>query len=145
MTTRIQATTTTVLLLGLLLLLPLLVVSCDSSADSATTSARESAPKLDRLIPGGQKLQRGRQQLIQKLIKQGVFTKTSRPGSILRVYTGRAWPTLPIDDKQQFVSVVYAYEFAGKRPDPYMDIVEVWDGFTGKKLGYLCGDDGLHL
>ena len=97
-----------------------------------------------RLIKGGAELQAQRLELIQDLIEQGVFTKMDRPGTMLRVYTGRAWGSLTIDAKRDFVSVVYSYEYAGQRVT-YADLIAVYDGYTGKKLGHMDGDGRLEL
>ena len=110
----------------------------------AFSSCDSAAPEEGRVVAGGAKVQADRKVLIDELIRDGIFTKMERPGSILRVYTGRAWAGLTMDDKRFSVSLVYAYEFSGKRVTA-LDIIVVRDGFTGKKIGDMGGDGRLDL
>lgn len=135
---KMASTVGTVIFGGLaLLIIGMSVIgTCDLKSPNATKSGR--------LIPGGSKKQAQRKELIGKLIANGVFTKIGRPGTMLRVYTGQAWNGLTIDDKRAFVSVVYAHEYAGKHVT-FVDLIAVYDGFTGKELGTMNGEGELDL
>ena len=109
---------------------------------STSITSTQFPAKVGRIIEGGEEKQAQRQTLIQKLIARGVFTKVDRPGSTLRIYTGKLWDTLTVDGKRDFVSVAYAYEYAGKEVQ-ISDIITVYDGFTGKKIAVMGGDGEL--
>jgi hypothetical protein len=77
-------------------------------------------------------MQAQRKKLIEKLMAHGIFLKTGVPGSLPRVWVGLPFYGLPFDEKQQFVSVVYAYYLDGSSE---YDLLVVYDGYTNKKIG----------
>jgi len=73
-----------------------------------------------------------RMELINKLITQGIFQKVEKPGSLPHVWVAPSFYSLNFDDKESFVSVVYAYYFAA---DPKVDLAVLYDSKTGKQVG----------
>jgi len=86
--------------------------------------------------------QAGREKLIKKLQTERVFHKIETPGTLPRLYVAPRFYTLDFDMKQQFVSVVYAYYFDGKK---ITDSVRIYDSKSGKEVGYFALPQGLKL
>jgi hypothetical protein len=76
--------------------------------------------------------QEQRHALIQKLIDNGVFQKHGVPGNTPRVWVRPAFYELDFEEKQKFVSVVYAYYHDGLDS---MDMVIVYDANNNKSVG----------
>lgn len=105
-----------------------------------TATAAPAAP----LVSEAEKArQPARWELIQKLISKGVFTKVEcRAGGLPKLYVGRAFYLLPIDDKKTFVHAVWSY-YVTENADS--NIVVLRDGYSGKDVGKYDADLGLRL
>ncbi len=78
-------------------------------------------------------MQQRREAFIAKLQSAGVFTRVeNRGGGLVRVWTGTAFDGLDFQDKQTFLSLVYAYYFDG---NGFADTVYIYDGRSGKEIG----------
>lgn len=106
--------------------------SVSKPASEATAAIARPAPRPT--VDKSPSMQEGRSKLIQELITAGVFMKTGMPGSRPRVWVDRRFYLLTFDEKQQFVSVVYAYYLDGS--DKYRS-VGVYDGYTNKEIGSM--------
>lgn len=85
-----------------------------------------------------------RWKLIEKMIEQGTFTKvTSSNPAVAHLYVGRLFQELTIDQKKDFVNVVYAY-YHVEAPTELLTVV-LHDGFTGKEIGSYSDGWGLRL
>jgi len=73
-----------------------------------------------------------RWELIQKLIRAGVFIKVEQPAEFPHVYVGATFYNLTFDEKEQFINVIWAYY---KTKNPAADLVVLKDGYTGKEIG----------
>lgn len=85
-------------------------------------------PKVDK----SEEAQKGRADLIQKLIGSGIFEKVEMPGNLPRLWVRQGFHDLEFDAKQKFVSVVYAYYFDGSN---LSDSVRIYDNMSGKEIG----------
>lgn len=113
--------------------LVLLVAMAAIGVYSISIIANSNPPLPDvATIDKSPEKQEARHQLLEKLIKRGVFTKIEQPADLPHAYVGPAFYTLTIDDKQSFVSVVYAYYFDGSDP---VEHVRIFDGYSGKQIG----------
>lgn len=123
----------------------------ESQASGESTSAKTSEPatppaSVDSnapVIDKSEAMQKGRRELIDKLIAQGVFQKVEIPGNLPRLWVQPAFHELDFDAKQKFTSVVYAY---------YVDSgdvsasVRLYDSKTGKEIGsFAAYHGGLEL
>jgi hypothetical protein len=89
-------------------------------------------PAIDR----SRATQERRLELIRKLEREKVFMKTDLSGTVPKIWVDLKFYGLPFDEKQQFVSVVYAF-FDG-------DVVRLYDGYNGKSIGRYT-ETGLSL
>ena len=106
-----------------------IVGACDLNDKAPATSAgKVSAPRVDR-TPAKQK---ERWAFIEKMVRQGVASKVECPGSVARMWVGPVFYRLDFDDKQTFVSVVYAYYYDGSRDE---DFVKLLDSKSGNEVG----------
>lgn len=97
----------------------ILLIGCGPSTPVATI---DKSPQM----------QEKRADLIEELTRLQVFAKIESPGSVPRVWVRPAFYLLDFDQKQNFVSVVYAYHFDGSSAG---DFVRVIDNQTGKEIG----------
>jgi hypothetical protein len=104
----------------------------------AAATPSSSAPRFDK----SKATQVKRQQLIQRLVNERVFTKVGSPGNLPRVWVGPRFYSVDFDTKQQFISVVYAYAFDEV---DIGNLVRVFDGRTNKEIGTYDESTGLHL
>ena len=87
--------------------------------------------------------QEDRWTLINQLIDKGIFYKIEKRARFPHLYVKSLFYTLDFDDKQNFVSVVYAY-YSTK--DPKANMVVLYDSRTNKKIGvFSIVDRGLKL
>ena len=100
----------------------------DAAPKSAVVQKREPLIKIDKSA----EMQEGRLRLLEKLKAQGVFQKVEMPGNLPRLWIAPRFHTIDFDQKQKFVSVVYAYYFDGYNMG---DAVRIFDGKTGKEIG----------
>lgn len=101
----------------------------DETGSSAVVQASEGeAPKVDK----SEAAQKGREDLIQKLIDTGIFQKVEMPGNLPRLWVRQDFHDLEFEAKQKFVSVVYAYYFDGSN---ISDRVRIYDSVSGKEIG----------
>jgi hypothetical protein len=77
-------------------------------------------------------MQQGRLKLLEKLKAQGVFQKVEIPGDLPRLWIAPRFHSLNYEQKEKFVSIVYAYYFDGYS---ITDAVRIYDGKTGKEIG----------
>ena len=89
-----------------------------------------------------QDMQERRRAFIGKLQQQGIFHKLARPASLCHLYVGPRFASLALEDKEQFVNVVYAY-CVTERPND--KIVVLKDYRTGKDIGTYADGWGLRL
>ncbi|UJW87922.1 hypothetical protein [Devosia sp. SL43] len=119
-----------------LVILVLLVVgigylfSLGSGRSTTTASAVAAAPVAT--IDKSEAMQADRLAFLQRMINERVFTKFEQPGTLTRAFVGPAFYAATIDQKQSFVSVVYAYSYDGSNAT---DSVRLFDGQTGKEIG----------
>lgn len=89
----------------------------------------------------GQSKQEKRLALINQMISDGILIKVEKPAQLPRAYVGRAFYSLPFDDKQAVASIILAY-FLDQ--DPKADILILRDGYTNKEIGKF-DEYGLRL
>ena len=88
-------------------------------------------------------MQADRKKLIEKLIEQGVFQKIEVPGFLPRLWVRPGFYIADFDQRESFVSVVYAYYFDGSDPT---DSVKLFDSQSGKEVGsYSIVAGGLKM
>lgn len=107
-------------------------------AQKTSPEPRQSQPAIDKSAA----IQAKRKALLQKLVDLRIFTKIDMPGNLPRVHVGPAFYALDFDQKQSFVSVVYAYHFDGTNK---FDLVRIFDGRTNKPIGTFSASRGLNL
>jgi len=113
----------------------------DGGAKSVPTTASRPAPVAT--IDKSAAMQADRKKLIEKLIGEGVFQKVETPGTLPRVWVRPRFYAAEFDQKQSFVSVVYAYYFDGSSE---ADSVRIFDSRSGKEVGsYSAVQGGLKL
>src|SRR4051812_8012314 len=105
------------------------------------TSGGSSRPAPAKIDKSGD-LQSGRKKLIDDLTSQGVFSEVVRNGSTMP----RAWVTPRFDalnfkDKQNVISVIYAYYFEDQNE---FNSVALINSRTGKEIGRFTSS-GLSL
>jgi len=103
----------------------------------AGPTPQPSRPPLDK----SPQMQQKRQDIIQRLLNERIFIKVETPGTLPRVSVGPRFYNLDFDDKQTFVSVVYAYHFTSQDDG----MVRLMDGRTNKSIGSFTRDFGLKL
>jgi len=88
-------------------------------------------------------MQADRKKLIEKLIEQGVFQKIEVPGFLPQLWVRPGFYIADFDQRESFVSVVYAYYFDGSDPT---DSVKLFDSQSGKEVGsYSIVAGGLKM
>lgn len=103
--------------------------------------AQQAAPVAT--IDKSPEKQAARDELIQKLIREGVFQKVEPGSSIPSVWVTPAFYLLDFETKQKFISVVYAYYFDGSDK---LASVRLKDSKTGKEVGmYSIAYGGLRM
>jgi len=118
---------------GCLLLCILFFGSCVALASLSNGGDKKATiPDIDRSPE-----QRQRRALIDKLISRGIFQKVERPGEVPHVWVTPLFMALNFDDKQSFISVVYAYYGD--------DLVSLRDSKTGGRIGTFSPSTGLSL
>lgn len=102
-----------------------------------------SRPAQVATIDKSAAMQADRKKLIEKLIGEGVFQKVETPGTLPRLWVRPRFYAAEFDQKQSFVSVVYAYYFDGSNET---DSVRIFDSRSGKEVGsYSAVQGGLKL
>ena len=111
--------------------------------DAQPIAQSPTAPAPAATVDKSAAMQAKRRELIDKLIKQGVFQKVEVPGSLPRIWVRPVFYTLDFDTKESFVSVVYAFYFDGSNAS---DMVRIFDSRSGKQVGrYSALIGGLKL
>lgn len=77
-------------------------------------------------------MQEDRKGFIDKLINNRIIQKVEIPGSLPHVWVTPKFYSLNFDDKQQFISVVYAYYITKNKK---YDLVVLYDSKSGEKVG----------
>ena len=114
-----------------------------------TTGARRTVRPKQQAEPTKKQevsaeLQADRLAFIQKMIKNDIFAKVEPGYSVPKVWVGSQFYLATFDEKQSFISVVYAYYF----PDGggIGDVVQLKSNMTGKVIGsFSRGQGGLRL
>lgn len=126
------------ILLISVILAAMLLSAC--GAPTTTPTPTKPAPAPVKVSP---ELQQKRLALIEDLISEGVFHKVEKPATYPHVWVTPLFHSLDFDDKQAFISVVYAYYIT---KDPASDIVVLYDSKTGNEVGtYAEVYSGLKL
>ena len=103
----------------------------------------KQSQKKEVEIDKSPQMQKQRKAFIDKLIRKGIFKKIEVPGNLPRLWVKPLFYALDYDDKETFVSVVYAYYFDGTN---YTDTVRIIDSSSGKQVGtYSTVDSGLKM
>jgi hypothetical protein len=115
-----------------------------SRTDGGPKSVATSTPAAPvATIDKSAAMQADRKKLIEKLIGEGVFQKVEVPGTLPRLWVRPRFYAAEFDQKQSFVSVVYAYYFDGSN---VTDSVRIFDSRSGKEVGsYSAVQGGLKL
>ena len=116
----------------------LFVAACLGCSDAGTSSSSSIRDELDQ----SPEKQKERKELIEKLINQGIFLKVEKQGTYPQLYVKPAFYELTIDEKTQFVGVVFAYCIVR---DAEADLVLLEDGQSGKRIGTYSSRLGLDL
>jgi hypothetical protein len=96
----------------------------------------ETSTKIDK----SPELQRRRQEFIDSMIRQGVFSKVE-PDKAPRVWVTPSFNVLDYETKKTAISIVYAYYFDSMARE---NMVRILDNRTGKSIGYFTAD-GLRI
>jgi hypothetical protein len=110
---------------------------------SSNTVSRHSSSKVSvvKELDANPEKQKQRKAFIVKLIGQGILYKVEVPGELPHIYVSSGFYRLNIEDKQSFISVVYAYYLA---QDSRANIATLYDSKTGKQIGMFT-ERGLDL
>jgi len=111
-----------------LMIIGLLFMLFSLLACASPTSTHTSIPSMD----SSPEMQAKRLNLINKLISEGIFYKVEKPGDYAHVWLTPLFHSLDFEDKESFVSVVYAYYISR---DSKADTVILYDSKTGKHIG----------
>lgn len=98
----------------------LLLVGCGSPATTPSKTYPDDGKQAQRL------------ELINKLISQGIFQKVEKLADYPHVWVTPLFNALNFEDKQNFISVVFAYY---RIVDAKSDMVVLYDSKTGNKIG----------
>lgn len=112
------------------------MISGNKTATPPTTEPRVAT------IDHSPEKQADRLRLINNLISLGLFSKVSKPGELPYVHVRRAFYELDFEQKQKFVSVVYAYYYDGSEDD---GLVRIFDARTNKDVGRFSPALGLEI
>ncbi len=115
------------------------------TAGRPPTTGQGSAAHIETVatIDKSAAMQRDRKALIDKLIAEQVFLKVEMRGLAPRVWVLPRFAQATFDQKQSFISAVYAYYFDGSSVS---DFVRVIDGMTGNEIGQFApASGGLRL
>lgn len=105
------------------------------------TPASGAHPPSTRALKTDPETQQKRENLIRKMMEQGIFYKTEITGTLPKLWVAPGFYGLAFDDKQKFVSVVAAYYLA---QSPRWNIIVLKDSRTGKRVGQF-DERGLRL
>lgn len=83
-----------------------------------------------------------RERLLSELTSKRIFTKVDFDRLVPDIVVGPAFYLVDFDAKQSFVSVVYAY---ARTKNPKVNLVQLHDSMTGKKVGTFNATSGLEL
>ncbi len=113
-----------------------------SVAGSPRRAGMPTATTTGTAIDRSPAMQAKRLKIINGLIKDRVFHKTAMPDKIPSVWVAPGFYDLSFDDKQSFVSVVYAYYFPTNSGDNYLLIK---DSRSGNIVGSFNSQTGLKM
>jgi hypothetical protein len=121
-------------------------MSADQSGQSADTvegldNAATKAPAIPKIDKSEQK-QADRLRLIKRFQSEDIFGDITARSSGMTVIAKPRFYSLGFEDKQSFVSVLYAYYFDGSKP--YVTIA-LHDSRSNKKVGTFTQELGLEL
>ncbi len=105
------------------------------------TPAASTSPPAPSALKTDSETQQKRENLIRKLVEQGVFYKTEVTGTLPKLWIAPGFYALAFEEKQKFVSVVAAYYLA---QSPRWNIIVLKDSRTGKPVGQF-DQRGLRL
>lgn len=125
-----------------LIALATLCSGCISGTPDGSNRTDESATTRKQIDKSPQ-IQADRKKLIETLTGEGVFSEVVRNGTTMP----RAWVTprflsLDFKEKQDVVSVVYAFYFAEMNQQNSVALI---NSKTGKEIGRFFGETGLKL
>lgn len=112
--------------------------STSRSASSAPSTTTKATPTIDK----SPKMQADRLKLIERFQREGIFGDIRARSSGATIMVMPAFYSLDFEDKQSFVSVIYAYHFDGS--DKYTPIT-LRDSRTNKDVGSFSSALGLDL
>ncbi len=108
----------------------------------AATAPTSTAP-ASRVHHGDPDIQQKRQAFIQNAIALGLIAGIEDNSPITRVQVGRKFISLPSEEMESVLNVVWAYY---KTEDPKKDVVLVIDKESGKEIGeYSPANGGLKM
>jgi hypothetical protein len=110
------------------ILAAMLLTGCGAPA---ATPGPTPTPKVD----ASPEMQEKRLALIEDCISKGIFYKVEKPATYPHVWVTPLFHSLNFDDKQAFISVVFAYYIS---KDPACDMVVLYDSKTGKEVGVFA-------
>ncbi|WP_427501352.1 zinc ribbon domain-containing protein [Methylomonas sp. MED-D] len=115
----------------LLILAALVAFTAYLSSGSSKPSKSATSSVTHQQNPLSQAQKENLKNLINEYIKAGIFTKIDASSDTPHAFIGRSFQVITIDDKRtalNLVKVLYASE-----------LVTIYDGFSGKRLGYFDG------
>jgi hypothetical protein len=118
------------------------MVLFDSGDQPSSTPGKTAPPSPDSIIDKSPEKQAGRAKLIADLQSRRIFSKFDCRDRAADVWVRPAFDALAFDDKQLFVSVVYAYCHDRKELGTF---VTVRSHLTNKELGTFTAERGLRL
>ena len=119
-----------IITIGLLISIQVSIAPCIAQSDKPKFSQEETVKQKD--------IQNERKAFIKELIRKGIFQEVKIPGRIPHLWVKPMFYALDFEDKQAFVSVVYAYYFE-KQSSGY---IMLYDSKTGKEIGRFSKVDG---
>lgn len=127
------------LAVGLLVLGILAAIGHKGAGGAASSNAETKAVASDSEPPA---VTANRKALIRKLIRQHVFSKVDKVSALPHVYVGRAFYSLPSNEKRDALSAVFR-EY--RHEDQSIELMAVYDGKSGNRMGTFSLRSGLLL
>jgi hypothetical protein len=126
----------------------LIFASCSNNQQSSNSTPSPEEMKLKEEIETKRMaLHNQTKDLIQPSIDAGVFTKVEDNYSkdyneyFVKLYVGEVFYTLKIDDKKNTLNVVYFYYESMNPKSDTAVYLDIYDGYSGKKIGHYDGSN----
>jgi hypothetical protein len=118
------------------------IIFAFAPAPTKPAESQSAAAPAVKSIDKSPEMQRKRQEFIDSMIKQGVFSKVEMPGSVPYVWVRARFNTIDFESKTTAMSIVYAFYFSDMAA---MNFVGIRDNMNGKTIGTYSPGLGLKM